>query len=265
MKLTPSVRPYWYVDAKWICGILLALALTIALTFLTLAKLTDQDQGPKIAALVIGTTFIRGDTVDTPDNRQALAEHGGVIQPFANIPSVKITADDLKLTPGQLSLKVFKPLTESIYNDGIEGAADKFGATAEQKAKFKKDASLFTIFTKTAHQKLQGIFILFAIVSLLLALGVVYFSAGWGRLSNLGFLLLLISVPGTLVALMLNHPPKDEYGGFGTFSPELTSQLGQAAAAAYTKVTLLGLALLVAALFGRVYSSLSKPKGKSSK
>lgn len=242
---------------------MLAFSLTLALIFFTLVKITDEDRGPTIAALVIGTTFIRGDTVDTPDNRRALAEHGGVIQPFSNIPSVKITADDLKLTPSQLSVKVFRPLTESIYTDGIDGAATKFGATAEQRQKFKNDASIFTIFTKTAHQQLQKIFKILVAISLLFALGVIYFSSGWGRLSNLGALLILISLPGTLVALLLNHPPKDGGGRIKVFSPELTSQLGQAASAAYTKVTWVGIAFLLLAGIGKLVSSLRHPKARA--
>jgi hypothetical protein len=45
-------------------------------------------------------------------------------------------------------------------------------------------------------------------------------------------------------------------------SPELTNQIGQAVSAAYNKVTLLGLALLVAALVGRIITTFYKPKSK---
>lgn len=258
MKLLPHPRPYWYVDAKWICGILLVFTLSATLIMLSLANLTDKDRAPTVGALVIGMGFIRGNTVDTQEAQEALAEAGGVIRPIPNIPSIEITEADLALTPSQISIKVFKPITESIYNDGIEATADKFAATAEQKEKFIKDASLFNILTKDTHQTLNKFFRIFAAISALLALGVIYFSARWGRLSNLGALLLLVSLPGTLIALLLKSPPKDGSGGFGSLSPELTEQIGQAVSAAYTKVTLLGLLLLAAALIGRIFSAFRK-------
>ncbi|MEX0881715.1 MAG: hypothetical protein WEC17_00605 [Candidatus Saccharimonadales bacterium] len=263
MKLFPNPRPYWYVDAKWICGILLVFSLSATLILLSLVKLTEPERAPTVGALIIGMGFIRGNTVDTEEAREALAEAGGVIQPIPNIPSIKITEADLALSPSEISIKVFKPITESIYNDGIEATADKFAATPEQKAKFIKDAALFNIFTKDTHQTLKKFFNIFAVLSLLLAAGVAYFSARWGRLSNLGSLILLVSLPGTLIALLLKSPPKDGSGGFGSLSPELTTQVGQSVSAAYTKVTLFGLFLLAAALVGRTYSLIHRPKSKT--
>lgn len=258
MKFFPNPRPYWHVDAKWICGILLVFTLSATLILLSLANLTEKDRAPTVGALIIGMGFIRGNTVDTEEAREALAEAGGVIHPIPNIPSIEITEADLALSPSEISIKVFKPITESIYNEGIEATAEKFAATAEQKAKFINDAALFNIFTKDTHQTLNKFFRIFAVISLLLAAGVIYFSARWGRLSNLGSLILLVSLPGTLIALLLKSPPKDGGGGFGSLSPELTEQIGQAVSAAYTKVTLLGLLLLAVALIGRIYSAFRK-------
>jgi hypothetical protein len=264
MKLFPDIRPYWHVDAKWICGILLVFVLSICLGLLALVRITDANRAPTIGALIVGAGFIRGTEVDTEEARAALAEHGGVIHPLPNVPSITITEADLQLTPGQIALKVFKPITESIYNDGIDATAEKFASTPEQKEKFKKDAFLFKLFTKSTHNTLQKFFLIFAVLSLILALGVVYFSARWGRLANLGALLLLVSLPGTLLSLFLKHPPKDGSGGFGSVTPELTSQIGQAVGSAYVKVTLLGVLLLLAALVGRTYSSFHKPAAKTS-
>lgn len=258
MKLFPNPRPYWHVDAKWICGILLVFTLSASLILLSLVKLTEQERAPTVGALIIGMGFIRGNTVDTEVAREALAEAGGVIRPLPNIPSITITEADLKLSPAEISIKVFRPITESIYNDGIEATADKFASTQEQKEKFIKDAALFNLFTKDTHQTLNKFFTIFALMSLLLALGVAYFSARWGRLSNLGALLLLVSLPGTLLSLFLSHPPKGGEGGFGSLPPELTTQLGEAFSGAYTKVIMLGALLLVAALIGRIYSAFRK-------
>ncbi len=258
MKLFPNPRPYWHVDAKWICGILLVLTLSATLILLSLANLTDKDRAPTVGALLIGEAFIRGSEVDVEEAKEKLAESGGVIRPLPNFPDVEITEADLSLSKAEISIKVFGPITESIYNNGVEGTADKFALTPEQKQEFIKDASLFNILTKDTHQTLKKFFNIFALISLLLAAGVAYFSARWGRLSNLGALLLLVSLPGTIIALFLKNPPKDGDGGFGSLSPELTDQIGQAVSAAYTRVTLLGLLLLAAALIGRIYSAFRK-------
>ena len=206
--------------------------------------------------------FIRGNTIDTEEAREALEEAGGVIYPIPNIRSIKITEADLALSASEISLKVFRPITESIYNDGIEATAEKFGATPEQKEKFVRDAALFTLFTKDTHQAFKKFFNIFAMLSLLLAAGVAYFSVRWGRLSNLGALLLIVSLPGTFFGLLLRSPPKDGNGGFGSLSPELTDQIGQAVSGAYNKIALFGALLLVAALAGRVFSQIHKPKTK---
>ena len=260
MKLLPKPRPYWHVDAKWICGIFLIFTLSAALLLSSLAKLTDEQRGPTISALIIGMLFIRDDAVDDKEVREELEEQGGVIYPLPNIPSIKITEADLRLSPAEISLKVFKPITDSIYNDGLEATAEKFAATPEQREKFVKDAAVFNVFTKESHQSLAKFSKIFGFISLLLALGVVYFSARWGRLSNLGLLLLLISLPGTLLGLMIKNPPKGE-GPFSGLRPELTEQIGQAISSSYNKLTLVGILLVVVALIGRIFTAIThKPK-----
>lgn len=262
MRFIPNPRPYWHVDAKWICGILLVFALSASLILLSLVKITEPQRAPTIGALIIGIGFIRGESVDVEEARKELARQGGVIRPLPNFPEITITEADLSLTPSQVALKVFRPITESIYNNGIEATAERFADTPEQKAEFIKDATLFKLFTKDTHQTFKKFFNIFAATSLLLAAGVVYFSTRWGRLANLGALALMVSLPGTLLGLLLKNPPKDGSGGLGSLSPELTNQIGQAVSSAYTKVTLFALLLLLAALIGRVFSAFHQPKSK---
>src|SRR5438105_2500943 len=126
MKVSSTVRPYWHVDAKWICGILLLLALSASLVLATATKITNQQRGPDIAALIVGKGFIRGDSINTEEAKAELAKNGGVIHPLPIMPSVAITAADLNLSPQDISLKVFRPLTQEIYQNGIEATAAKF-------------------------------------------------------------------------------------------------------------------------------------------
>jgi len=263
-RLIPVYRPYWFVDAKWICGLSFIFCLTITLLLATGIQLTDDNRGPRIAALAVGGLFVRSDKpADIEKARAEIRKQGGVIHPVPNMPEITITEKDLALSTTEVKLKVFGPLTTMIYHDGIEATASRYGQTPEQKEKFKKDATLLQVFTKTTHESLKNIVTVFAIVSTLLLLGVVYFSAGWGRLANPGLLLLYVSLPGSLVALLLTFPPKDDDGGPLAFLPsDVTANLGGPIGSVYYWVTILGVALLFAAFLGKIISHFVGKKHK---
>ena len=263
MKLYPTIRPYWHVDAKWICGLLLIFALMVTLFLHALVKLTDEKNGPTIAALTVGAAFIRGDSaVNIEEARAELAKRGGQIHPVPNFPEIVITEADLDLPLRDLKLKVFKPITDSIYQQGIEATAAKYAPTPEAKEQFIKDAFFFRLFTKQTHENLKSRLTTFIIISLVLMVGVVYFSAGWGRLANPGLLLLVVSLPGTLFSLLLTHPPKDgSEGALGFLPNDLTKELGYSLGQAYTRITLLGLALLIGAGVGRTITHILHKHG----
>jgi amino acid transporter len=254
MRFIPTVRPYWHVDAKWICGIFLMTTLSACLLLCAATNLTDGHRAPDIAALVIGEGFMRGNAIDINAARKALASHGGVVHPIPNMPQIVITETDLHLTSQQISLKVFRPLTEEIYHDGIPATAAHYTSSSAQQANFIKEATFLRPFTQRTHRELHNLFIVFAIVSVVLAAGVMYFSARWGRLSNLGFLLVIVSLPGTLASMMLLHSPHNGSGGLGSLPSQLTNEVGASLRDAYLKITLLGAALLLAAFVGRVFS-----------
>lgn len=264
--LVPKPRPYWHVDAKWICGIILLFVLGISLILGALVKLTDEQRGPKIAALAIGAAFVRGDEATAKEEAgREIAKQGGAIYPLADFPEVVITEKDLDLPAKDIKLKVFGPIASSIYNDGIEGTADRFAKTPEQKEKFIKDAFFFKPFTKQTHQSLKSIAKLFTLLSVFFALALIYFSAGWGRLANPGLLLLLVSLPGSFLALALTHPPKSGDGPGGGLPADLTSEIGQPLSQTYSRITILALALLVAALIGKIVSSIIGHKQSKAK
>lgn len=266
MKLYPDVRPYWHVDAKWICGILLLFTLFITLFLFALVKLTDEEHGPTVAALAIEAAFIRSDSaVDIEEARVEIAARGGQIHPIPNFPSIVITEADLSLSLRDLKLKVFKPITDEIYNNGIEATAAKYAPNPEARQQFINDAFLFKIFTKETNGNLQNYLVIFAVISLVLLAGVIYFSAGWGRLANPAILLLIASVPGSLFFLMLIHPPKDGDGGPLGFLPEdLTKELGSAMGQGFWKIAILGLLMLFVAAAGKIVTTiLHRGKSKS--
>lgn len=225
----------------------------------TLVKLTDEKRGPKIAALAIGAAFIRGDETQAKEEaRRELAAQGGQIHPLANFPEVVITEKDLDLSATEIKLKVFGPIARSIYDNGIEGTAARFAQTPQQKEKFINDAFLFKPFTKQTHESLKSLSRIATILSFIFLIGLVYFSAGWGRLANPGLLLLLVSLPGSLIALMLSHPPKDGEGPASSLPSDLTDEIAKPTGQTYWRITILTIVLLFAALFGKLVTSIAK-------
>lgn len=254
--LNPQPRPYWHVDAKWICGILLFFLLAANLLLTSLVKITDEKNGPTIAALVIGAAFVRGDEAQAKaDARVEIAKQGGAIKPLPNFPDVVITEKDLDLPVRDIKLKVFKPIAESIYNDGVEATAARYAKTPEEKDKFVRDAFFFKPFTKEFHQGIKSFSKTLLIISILLLLAFIYFCAGWGRLANPGLLLLAVSLPGSFIALAITHAPKDQTGAgsSGGIPADLTQEIGSLLGH-YHKVAILGVLLLLAAFIGKTVS-----------
>lgn len=263
--LAPKPRPYWHVDAKWICGLLLVFFLTASLFTSSLAYLTNDKNGPRLAALVIGSVFIRGNEQQVKnDARAELAKQGGVLHPLPSMPSVTITEKDLSLSATDIKLKVFMPLTEIVYQNGVEGAAAKLAKTPEEKQKFVNDASMLKFFTLSTNRMLNKFSTVTILVSAFLLLGVIYFSARWGRLANPGLLLIMVSLPGSLFGLIASHPPKNAANGtaLGFLPPDISQQIGSAFSHSYAKITITGLVLLLVAAVGRLVTALTKKYGK---
>lgn len=254
--LVPRPRPYWHVDAKWICGILLFFTLLVTLLLTTLVQLTDEQRGSKLAALAIGSLFIREDSLgDMDEIRKEIRRQGGAIRPLPHMPNVVITEEDLRLSPNEIKLKVFQPLTKVLYHDGVEATAAQYTTDEAARKKFVEDASLLRLFTQTTHVTLKDRLVVGIVLCLVFLVGVIYFSAGWGRWANPGLLLLAVSVPGSLLGLMLTHPPKSGDGGpFGFLPSGVAQEIGSPIGQTYQWVALLGLTLLATALIGKIVS-----------
>lgn len=268
MKFLPSTRPYWFVDAKWVCGLLFLMVSALCFCLLTLVNVTDQKHGPKIAALTVGSLFMRGDsTVNKEEARAEIRKQGGQLHPLPNFPSVVITEKDLELSDSEIKLKVFQPLTQMIYDEGVEKTADKFAKTPEERQKFINDAAVFRLMTKKTHDVLISRLTVFSVIAVLSMVGVVYFSAGWGRLANPGFLLAAASIFWTLLFTLLAHPPKDTPDGnvMGFLPPDIAKEIGGTLGGVYLSVTIFGFMLLVAAGIGKLIFVLTKKQQNSSR
>lgn len=265
MKTTasPHVRPYWHVDAKWVCGLLALGLLAGSLLLMMAAAITAPKYGVELAATAIATAFSRDglDEPMTPEEadklrRQVAASPGGRFAPIPNFPTATITAADLELPPRELRLKIFRQIAEPIYTLGAEGAAKKFTSDPVQQEQFKKDAFLLGLLTRETHEKLKWLGGWGLGLSVLTLAGVVFFSARWGRLANPGLLLLMVALPGVVLSIAVASPGPETGGGpFSMLPPDIRPGLGAAVRDTYVPVAVTGLGLLVVAGIGRLVSA----------
>jgi hypothetical protein len=255
-------RPYWHVDAKWIAGILLFFSLGTSLLVGAAHNLTEEKTAIEIGTVTIASLF-SPDGLDAPGDLTPLREKLAAspdkkIAPIPNFPNATITEEDINtLSPRELRLKIFRQVVTPIYHKGVAGAAKDFTSDPAQQKQFTKDAQLLQLLTRQTHDTLGAVLMIGVGASIVLTLAFVFFSWRWGRVGNLGFMLLLVSVPGSLLALLLTHPPKDgDGGGFGALSPEVAQMIGTSIGAAYFWAAWLGAGLLVAACIGKIITSL---------
>lgn len=260
----PGTRPYWHVDLKWVCGILLVICLSISLGLHVVSKLTSRDVGVPLATLVVASLF-SPDGLDSDEGLEEIkAEYAGlapteVIHPIEGQP-VTITKHDLDtLTPRDLRLKIFGQVVERVYDDGVEAlaeeTAEETARSPDQQAEIRSEAGLFNLFSADVHQRLQGFFWLSLVPTLALLAGVVYFSHRWGRLVSVGVALLFVTFVPAVILLVgriaSGHAGEGAEGPAALFNNEAAAGAVRALEPAVLPVFALGLLLPLVAAVGR--------------
>ncbi len=255
-------KPYWYVDLKWISAILLTLSLTVTLALFVLSKLTTEQSAVEISTLAIATVFSReeGGLDDTASIEKLKAETkkqaGTVIHPLPNIPAISISKQDLTtLSPREVRLKIFRQVTEPLYNEGVEGVAQRFTSDQNQQQQFMRQASLLRFFTRGTHDMINRFWLVGMAVSIVFLVSLIFFSFGWGRLANPGLIFCIVGLPGSFVALLLLHPPAGGGGPASAVPPEIAQAIGQQFQGSYQIVLGAGLMMLLVALIGKIITA----------
>lgn len=253
-------RPYWHVDLKWISGITAAFALGIGLLLLALAGLTSPARGPEISAAIVASLFSPDGLdapIDTTDlQRKLAASPNGKIAPLEGFPAATITAADLKLSPKELRMRMFRQISEPIYTLGVEGAAKQFTADPEAQKKFSDQAFALKFLTRDMHERLKGLGLAALALGVVELLSVAWFSARWGRLANPGLLLAFVAFPGTIAGLtMLPTMATQNSGGGGPVPPAVMLYAAAALQEVYPMVLWLGVGMLVVAGIGRIVTA----------
>ncbi len=255
-------RPYWHVDAKWVCGLILSAALGASLLLFSLARLTDRDVIIPVASQILsGFIFKQGSLDDAngiDDLKRQAAAAGGTIHPLSDFPNVTLTTADLNtLTPRQIRLKLVSQIVEPFYTKGVDQAVAEATSNPDQQAQLKSQVGLLGPLSASNHQKLGGAAQVSLILVLLALIGVVGFSAGWGRLASPGVVALLTAGPlalvFTIIKLGVEHPGPD---GSGPFQNPVVAALVPAVQPYYAWAALAGVGLLLAAGLGKLISRL---------
>jgi hypothetical protein len=256
-------RPYWHVDAKWIAGILLFLSLSASLLLGALYTMTEEKRAIDTGTIVVASLFSpKG--LDAAEDLTSLREKAAAstdkkVAPIPNFPNASVTEEQLNtLSPRELRLAIFRQVVTPIYEKGIVGAAKDFTNDPAQQQQFTKDAQLLQLLTRQTHETLGFFLIIGSIASVVFATAFVYFSWRWGRIGNLGLMLLIVSAVGSAAGLMFLYPPQDGNGGVNSLDPEVAKAIGTSLGTAYFWAVWTGMGLLVAALAGKIVSSTVK-------
>lgn len=236
---------------------MLFFALSAALLFYNLATLTSRDTAVTISANVIANLFSRDGLDDEKGlmefRQQAAKSPSDKIAPVAQFPGVTVTKQQaLTLKARDLRIAIFSQITGPIYDLGVVGAAKQFTNKPADQAAFVRQASVLGILTKQTHNMLVTGFWATAVLSILFIAGLVYFSAGWGRLVSPGVLFVIVSPLGSAAGLILSFPPRDGTSLAASLPESVAHTAGQSLGVSYLSIFLIGITLLLAAAIGKI-------------
>ena len=195
-------RPYWHVDAKWVCALFLVVALGFTVLIVGLLRITAQ--GPAVDTLSRamaagyrpGPLEAGGQVDRVRQEFEALVERA-VGSLFGVQPSPS-DSEAASTQPGP-SAEALRPIAEAYYTRG-SSAARRVATERESTVPFARlvpgDQGLWSFFTLRMHEVLKRVGWAAGAASLLLALAVISFSSRFGRLGSPGVVLLVVGLPG---------------------------------------------------------------------
>jgi hypothetical protein len=251
-------RPYWHVDAKWVCAILLGAALAVTLPVAAAHRLTAREHATELLAYTMaGLTSPNG-----IDDAEGLDEVKERVKDFET------------LSPRELRLKVFSAFAERLYDQGARRLAEAQGLDKAAVDKAVKDASMLNLFSQETHKRVGTILVWLFLLDLLLLAALVFFSNRFGRLVSPGLVMLLVGLPGLLFwAIASQNPevagaarsedPESNLAALNLFASYVGPLIVPHFAAAYLFALRIGLLLLGLAITGRIVYSVIKHRTKA--
>ena len=226
IEVVKKTRPYWHVDAKWICGLLFLFFFGLTVFFFNLYKITERSSAIEASTHFLAALF-SPDGIDSSRDIEKIrsdfsANPGKELRPFPGLDIV-VTEEDLDGSPRELRLNLFRQLATPIYDTGeLAGKVDTNGAEQEQSL----DIGMLKFISSQSHHTIRVVLIVLSIVSFLLLAGLVLFSFGVGRLVSPGIIILILSIPGLAISFFLktisNKPFPLESLNSESFMPKIS-------------------------------------------
>lgn len=265
-------RPYWHVDAKWIFGILAAFALFATLILYNLSRVTAPEIAPRLSAGIISAVFTSSsrdfdEEKTLADLREQFARtKKDTIQPIPDFPITISRSDVENLSVEELKIKIFRQITDPIYQKGVAGAAEELLDNPADYEEFANQAQFLNFFTLKTHNALRTGFIACLLVTIVSMLMLAFFSWRWGRLASPGSIMFLATLPATLLVSGISRALKEDGGGFlESLGPEAAPFLIAGVRLSFLATTLSGGALIILAGLGRLIFSRKKAPNKPPK
>lgn len=269
---TPKTRPYWHVDLKWMFGIMAFMSLWGALLLNAFAALSERDNATEITSSFV-TSILKKNSVDVSGaidqlRAQAAALPDDAVVSLPEMPAVKITKTELLTkTNEEIQSLAITQLMTPIYDQGLDKAATNFSEDKTEQQSFKKQAGILGVISKQTHDALVLTSRVALVSSLLWFAGLIYFSAGWGRLVSPGIVLLAVSPVGVALGGLLEYLGKlgrQSESIFGLLPQSVMTNLASVMNSTYRPAMFIGVGLLAAAGIGKLVSK-NLPRKPSAK
>lgn len=274
-------RPWWFIDAKWIVGLLFVMAFSSTMVLYNVIQLTDREQAVEVLTMAIEKSLskvegnIQNLIAEYKDELTARQEESAAEEPAEERPIAKILksffpeSEILNSSPEQLKTKLLQDLAVPFYENGTSAVFTMLRGLDYAKY-LDEGLQSFQIYSDETHQQLETWFGLTLTVSLVLLFGLVYFSCRWGKLFNPGLVLLAASSPGYFSynvahSVVVDFLPTMVTEGANIFMDIFVVAVIQTVernigsiAAFHITFFYIGLGLMLAAIGGKIYMVVKK-------
>lgn len=248
----PDNRPYWHIDAKWIFGLAFSFFLLATTLIYILDKLTSPEVAIPTATYIVASQFSRqglDDPTEINKIKQTLSSSGQTrFYPFANNKNVFVTREDIQtLSPKEIRLKIFRQIIEPIYYQ-------------KESADSLKQYGILAKINNSTNQLLHRIFLISLLPLFLSLAGLIYFSWGYGKLISPAVPLLVLGLLPSMFLFLITHanPPNGESGPVSFIPRDILPTLTKPLSFLFNLYVLVGVALLVIAIFARIVKKSTK-------
>lgn len=231
-KNSRKKRPNWYVDAKWVCGIIFLVLFITGILFFNISQIISKNNvidtaTSKIEAsieseisvffdskgkpiiqdkeMILGALNLAKDKTKEIDNKTK--DSTGDTISALNSSYTQIFQNPLDFGKKLATLLAYKleGLLYTRVSSSLDNASNKIQGMdlkdANIKDKIMSEIAIPKVYSEKQYLRYRTDAIICLVISLLLLIAAIYFSSGFGRLSTPGFLILMSSLPGFFILI----------------------------------------------------------------